>query len=130
MVMINCREMKLVDMTVTCQRSHPNRPIMAIAETMQHSIGKQIQRTPWKMMPNVRASATTPPTPNTFRSLLMKVIMSSAIMLVPPRNKWALREYRFMTDRMEAISSWRRFVISSPRCRSSWTTRFSSARSD
>ncbi|MBA7683496.1 hypothetical protein ES703_91865 [subsurface metagenome] len=87
--MISCKEMKLEDMTVTSQPNHPNRPIMQTAETTQQSIGSNIQRIALKIINSIRIRKSRTPRPKTFKSFLMKVIMSSAIILTPPRNSSA-----------------------------------------
>ena len=56
---------------------------------MQQSMGRRTQRSLLKIIPRVIMRKQRTPKPKVFRSLLMKLIKSSAIMLTPPRKRSA-----------------------------------------
>jgi len=115
-VIINWRDTKFEEITVTSQSNIPSMPIMARTDRKQQSIGKIIHRSLLKIMPSMPTRRKKTPTPNTFRSFLMKVIISSAIMLMPPRKRSASDRYFSITARTARMFSCCVLLILS-RCR-------------
>ena len=105
--MISCNDIKLEDITVTFQPNIPRKPIMAMAEKTQQSIGNTTQRILPKIMLKVMIRKNAIPMPNIFKSCLTKRIKSSVITLIPPRKSWASCRYLSIMARMAAISSFR-----------------------
>ena len=85
MVRMSIREMKLDDITVTGQPMRPSNPIMITTANTQLHRGSRTKRACLKMIDNMITRKANTPAPNTTRSFLMNVIMSSAIMGIPPR---------------------------------------------
>ena len=85
MVRMSIREMKLDEITVTGQPVSPSRPIMTTTANTQLHRGSSTNRTWRKMIDSMITRKAITPAPNTTRSFLMNVIMSSAIMGMPPR---------------------------------------------
>ena len=104
-VMINCSDIKFDDITVTSQPKTPKTPIMAMTDKKQQSMGSTIHRRRLKMMPNIPTSRINTPVPKILRSLLIKVIISSAIMVMPPRKRSAWSRYLSITARTAAMFS-------------------------
>ena len=77
--------MKFEDMTVTFQPRIPSKPIIMTTENKQLLIGTIIQINFLKTNHKVAIINKRTPKPKTTISLLMKVIMSSAIIGIPPR---------------------------------------------
>ena len=77
--------MKFEDMTVTFQPRIPSKPIIMTTENKQLLIGTIIQINFLKTNHKVAIINKRTPMPKTTISLLMKVIMSSAIIGIPPR---------------------------------------------
>ena len=72
-------------MTVTFQPSRPSKPVIIITEKRQLLIGTTIQINFLKTYHKVKTINIKTPKPNTIISLFIKVIMSSAIMGIPPK---------------------------------------------
>ena len=89
MVKISCKDIKLEDITVTSQPNNPSSPIIEIAEKAQQRMGKKIQRIFLKTTLKATTRRNNTPRPNVLRSFLIKLIRSSAIMLIPPRKSSA-----------------------------------------
>ena len=85
MVSMSINAMKLEEITVTFQPRIPSKPIMIITENKQLLIGTIIQINFLKTNHKVDMINKRTPKPKTTISLLMKVIMSSAIIGIPPR---------------------------------------------
>ena len=77
--------MKLEEITVTFHPSNPKIPIIIITEKKQLLIGTIIQISFLKTNHKVPTINNKTPIPKTTISLLIKVIISSAIIGIPPR---------------------------------------------
>ena len=76
---------KFEDMTVTFQFMRPKNPIIIITAKKQLEIGMVIQRTFLKTNHKVIIIKAKTPIPNTIISFLINVIISSAIIGIPPK---------------------------------------------
>ena len=76
---------KLEEITVTFQPRIPSKPIIITTENKQLLIGTTIQINFLKTNHKVAIINKRTPKPKTIMSLLMKVIMTSAIIRIPPR---------------------------------------------
>ena len=85
MVRMSISEMKLDEITVTGQPIRPSSPIMITTAKPQLHRGSRTKRACLKMIDNMITRKANTPAPNTTRSFLMKVIISSAIIGMPPR---------------------------------------------
>ena len=84
-VKINIKAIKFEDITVTFQPSRPSRPVIIKTEKKQLLIGTMIHTIYLKTNQSVAIMNNKTPTPKTIMSLLINVIMSSAIIGIPPR---------------------------------------------
>ena len=82
-VRISIRAIKFDEITVTFQSSKPRRPIIIITEKKQLLIGTMIQINFLKTNHKVATINKKTPKPKTIISLLINVIMSSAIIGIP-----------------------------------------------
>ena len=72
-------------MTVTFHPNKPSKPVIIITEKKQLLIGTKIQINFLKTNHRVATINKKTPNPKTIISLLIKVIMSSAIIGIPPK---------------------------------------------
>ena len=84
-VRINIKAMKFDEITVTFHPNNPNNPIIIITEKKQLLIGTIIQINLRNTNQRVAMINSRTPIPKTMISLLMNVIISSAIIGIPPR---------------------------------------------
>ena len=84
-VKISIKAIKFDEITVTFQPNNPNMPIIIITEKKQLLIGTIIQISLLNTNHKVPIIKNRTPIPNTIMSFLMKVIISSAIIGIPPR---------------------------------------------
>ena len=84
-VRINIKAMKFDEITVTFHPNNPNNPIIIITEKKQLLIGTIIQINLRNTNQRVAIINSRTPIPKTMISLLMNVIISSAIIGIPPR---------------------------------------------
>ena len=77
--------MKFDEITVTFHPSKPNNPVIITTEKKQLLIGTMIQIIFLKTNQRVAIINNKTPKPKTIISLLIKVIMSSAIIGIPPK---------------------------------------------
>ena len=82
---INNKEMKLDETTVTRQSIHPKKPITKMAIRALDTRGINTQRGFLKITDKVTMNISSTPNAKYCKSLLMKLIMSEAIMAVPPK---------------------------------------------
>ena len=99
----NLTNIKLEDITVTSHPKNPSNPIMEIADNAQQIIGRKIQRILLKMMLKVMIRKNNTPSPKIFKSLLIKLTRSSAIMLTPPKKRSAPSRYLSIIPRILRI---------------------------
>ena len=85
MVRMSISETKLEEMTVTRHPINPSSPNMTVIAKTQLHRGNATKRNWRKMQDSISTRKMNTPAPNTARSFLMKVIMSSAIIDTPPR---------------------------------------------
>ena len=85
MVKINISAIKFDEITVTFQPSKPSSPIIMITEKKQLLIGTMIQISYLNTNQRVAIMNSKTPKPKTIISLLINVIMSSAIIGIPPK---------------------------------------------
>jgi agmatine/peptidylarginine deiminase len=85
MVNISINAIKFEEITVTFHPRIPSRPIIITTENRQLLIGTIIQINFLKTNHKVAIINYKTPKPKTTISLLMKVIISSAIIGIPPR---------------------------------------------
>ena len=85
MVNINISAMKLDEMTVTFQPTKPKKPIIIRTEKKQLRSGIKTQRKFLNTYQSVRTINKNTPAPKTTISFFIKVIISSAIIGIPPR---------------------------------------------
>ena len=84
-VKINIKAMKFDEITVTFHPSSPSNPVIITTEAIQLLIGTIIQISFLKTNHRVAIINNKTPIPKTTMSLLIKVIMSSAIIGIPPK---------------------------------------------
>ena len=84
-VNMSINAIKFEEITVTFQPRIPSKPIMITTENKQLLIGTIIQINFLNTNHKVAIINKRTPKPKTTISLLMKVIMSSAIIGIPPR---------------------------------------------
>ena len=84
-VKINISAIKFDEITVTFHPSKPRRPIIITTEKKQLLIGTIIQISFLNTNHSVAIMNNKTPRPKTTISLLINVIMSSAIIGIPPR---------------------------------------------
>ena len=84
-VRISIIAIKFDEITVTFQPIKPRRPIIIITEKKQLLIGTIIQISFLNTNQRVKIIKPKTPRPNTTISFLIKVIMSSAIIGIPPK---------------------------------------------
>ena len=104
-VIISCMEMKFEEITVTSQPKRPRNPLVVITEKLHVITGSKIQRNCLNITQSVRIKKTKTALPKTCRSLLMKVIKSSATILAPPRNILVSPRYFSAISRTREIFS-------------------------
>ena len=85
MVSISIRAIKFDDITVTFQPTNPKKPTIIVTEKKQLKRGTNTQSKLLKTNQSVKIIKRKTPTPKTTMSFFMKVIMSSAIIGIPPR---------------------------------------------
>ena len=85
MFSININAIKFDEITVTFQPINPNKPIMIITEVKQPSKGIKTHFMFLKINQRVKTINKKTPIPKTTISFLMYVIISSAIIGIPPR---------------------------------------------
>ena len=85
MVNMSIKAIKFEEITVTFHPRIPSKPIIITTENKQLLIGTIIQINFLKTNHRVAIINKRTPKPKTTISLLMKVIISSAIMGIPPR---------------------------------------------
>ena len=85
MFSISIKAIKFDEMTVTFQPIRPKRPIMIITDVKQPNNGITTHLTFLKINHSVTIMKINTPIPKTIISLFMKLIMSSAIIGMPPR---------------------------------------------
>ena len=85
MVNMSIKAIKFEEITVTFQPRIPSKPIIIITENRQLLIGTIIQINLLKTNHKVIIINNKTPKPKTTMSLLIKVIISSAIIGIPPR---------------------------------------------
>ena len=85
MVRISVRAMKFDEMTVRCQPTCPSRPRISVVQKPQVMTGVSTQRSSRNIYPSMPIASTSAPMPKITISLRTKVIMSSAIIEIPPR---------------------------------------------
>ena len=96
MVNISMRAIKFEDITVTFQLKSPSKPIIIETEKKQLKSGKNTQRKLLKINQRVKTIKANTPAPNTIISFFINVIISSAIIGIPPRCILAVSLYCFM----------------------------------
>ena len=85
MVKISIKAMKFDDITVTFHPSKPSNPVIITTEKKQLLIGTKIQINFLNTYHKVIIMNNSTPRPNTTISLFINVIMSSAIIGIPPK---------------------------------------------
>ena len=85
MDIINSKEMKLEETTVTLQSIHPKKPITNNAIRPLEAKGIKTHRNFLKISESVTINITKTPSAKYCRSLFIKLIISEAIIAVPPR---------------------------------------------
>ena len=84
-VKINIKAIKFDEITVTFHPINPNNPTIITTEKKQLLIGTMIQINFLNTNHKVAIINIKTPSPKTMISLFIKVIMSSAIIGIPPR---------------------------------------------
>ena len=79
------RAIKFDEITVTFHPINPNKPIIIITEVEQPNNGIITHLIFLKINQRVMIIKIKTPKPNTIMSLLIKLIMSSAIIGIPPK---------------------------------------------
>ena len=82
---INIRAIKFEEITVTFQPSNPNKPIIIITDVAQPINGIATHFKFLKISQRVKIIKIKTPIPKTTISLFIKLIISSAIIGIPPR---------------------------------------------
>ena len=82
---INIKAMKFDEITVTFQPIKPKKPIIIITDVAQPSKGMITHLIFLKINQRVKIMNKNTPTPNTIISFLIKLIMSLAIIGIPPK---------------------------------------------
>ena len=85
MVKISIKAIKFEEITVTFQPSKPSNPIIITTEKKQLLMGMMIQINFLKTNQRVAIMNAKTPNPKITISLLINVIISSAIIGIPPR---------------------------------------------
>ena len=85
MVKISIRAIKFDDMTVTFQPSNPKTPTIIVTEKKQLKRGIITHNKLLKTNQRVKTIKRKTPAPNTSISLFIYVIISSAIIGIPPK---------------------------------------------
>ena len=84
-VKISIRAIKFEDITVTFQPTNPSKPIIIKTEKKQLNNGMNTQSKLLKTNHRVQTINIKTPAPNTTISFFIYVIMSSAIIGIPPK---------------------------------------------
>ena len=100
-------------MTVTFQPNNPSRPVIIITEKKQLLSGTTIQITFLNTNQRVAIINNKTPIPNTTISFFINVIMSSAIIGIPPRNIFPISLYDLITSLISRIFEWFCFFLRS-----------------
>ena len=100
---ISINAIKFEDITVTFQPRYPRRPIIIITELVQPIKGIITHLTFLNIIHNVKIIKTKTPKPKTIISFLINVIMSSAIIGIPPKWILAFSPYLLITSLISFI---------------------------
>ena len=95
-VMINCKAIKLEEITVISQAKNPSAPALAITEHTQIRIGIITHLISLKIRNKTIIRIRIKALPYTSKSFFTKVTISSAIILTPPKKMRELFSYFFI----------------------------------
>ena len=102
-VKINIKAIKFDEITVTFQPNKPKSPVIINTEKKQLLRGRIIQIIFLKTNQSVAIINNKTPIPKTTISFLMKDIMSSAIMGMPPKKIFPISSYDLITSLISRI---------------------------
>ena len=105
-VSISINAIKFDEITVTFQPIKPSKPTIIITEKKQLEIGIIIQIQDLNTYQSVAIINKKTPTPKYIISFFIKLIISSAIIGIPPKNIWVSFSKRFITFLISNMFSW------------------------